>query len=118
MSNAIKYAPGKPVHISLETKHGQACLKVQDFGPGVAKEKQAKLFECFERAVSARNVSGLGLGLFISKQIIKAHGGELSLWSERAKGSTFTITLPLYRVAKLNGVILSTETNPREEIAT
>ncbi len=103
VSNAIKYAPGKPIRISLATRQDYAYFTIQDFGPGIEKEKQVKIFERFERAVSSQNISGLGLGLFISKQIIKAHGGLIDLWSESGKGSVFTVTIPIRPIADVNG---------------
>ena len=101
--NATKYAPGNPVHVSLASRDGQAHLRIQDSGPGIEKEKQTKLFERFERAVSARNISGLGLGLFLSKQIIKAHSGLIDLFSESGKGCLFTVTLPLNNASEMDG---------------
>ena len=103
ITNATKYAPGKPIRISLATREEHGYLTIQDFGPGIAKEKQGKLFERWERAVSARNISGLGLGLFISRQIIKAHCGSIDLFSEPGKGSVFTVKLSLRLASAMSG---------------
>ena len=97
LANAAKYAPGRPVRVSLSARGERAILQIRDFGPGIATEKQAKLFDRFERAVSARNVSGLGLGLFISRQIVDAHRGSIELWSEPGKGCLVTVSLPFRR---------------------
>ena len=101
LTNATKYAPGSPIRVSLARNNGHAVLKIQDFGPGIDVEKQVKLFERFERGVSPRHTSGLGLGLFISRQIMKAHNGLICLTSERGKGATFTIELPLRQAGEI-----------------
>ena len=95
LSNAIKYAPGKPIKVLVEKVGRFAVLVIQDFGPGIPKEKQASVFERFERATSSKNISGLGLGLFIVKQIVVALKGSIQLESEPGHGSKFTVLLPL-----------------------
>jgi PAS domain S-box-containing protein len=95
LSNVIKYAPGSLVTIRLSKSGDFAKLVVQDDGPGIPTEKQVKIFERFERAVSSRNISGLGLGLFIVKQIVEAHHGTIHLESNLGKGSMFIIELPM-----------------------
>ena len=95
VTNAIKYGAGSPIQVkvSASTNRGvKVC--VSDRGMGIAKDKQAKIFERFERAISHANISGLGLGLYISKQIVDAHGGTIELESELGKGSKFTVELP------------------------
>ena len=62
---------------------------------GIAKDMQGKIFERFERAISSTNISGLGLGLYITKQIIDAHQGSIEVDSDLNQGSTFKISLPL-----------------------
>jgi signal transduction histidine kinase len=71
-----------------------ARVSVQDGGIGIAPETQQRVFERFERAVSARHYGGLGLGLYIVRQLVEAHGGEIALESMPGKGSTFTVELP------------------------
>jgi PAS domain S-box-containing protein len=93
IANALKYAPGKPVKIYVQGNEDNAQLYVQDSGPGIPKEKQKKIFDRFER-VGSPSVSGLGLGLYISHQIVEAHGGTIDLKSDLGKGSTFIVTLP------------------------
>lgn len=94
LSNAIKYGSNTPIHASVKTHDGEAVLTIQDHGMGIPKEMQSKIFERFERAISSTNISGLGLGLYISKQIIDAHQGVIKVESELHKGSTFEVSLP------------------------
>ena len=92
----VKYAPGSPVEISTRLKDkNTAELVVQDKGSGIPKEKQTIIFERFERAIGSNNVSGLGLGLFITKNIVAAHKGKIQVESEPGHGSRFIIELPL-----------------------
>jgi signal transduction histidine kinase len=95
ISNAIKYAPEKLVKVEVSVKGETAKLVVQDFGPGIPREQQAKIFERFERAGASRNIAGLGLGLFIVKQVVEAHHGTISVDSQEGEGSTFTVELPI-----------------------
>ncbi|WP_375755248.1 ATP-binding protein [Corallococcus exercitus] len=95
VSNAIKYAPGTPLGIGLG-KHGdRLILYVSDGGPGIPPEHQDRVFERFERGGPPRSVHGLGLGLFIAKQIVEGHHGKLVLRSDAGQGATFLIDLPL-----------------------
>lgn len=93
--NAVKYAPGKPLHIRVRKDEGRVVIDVRDEGPGIAKEDRERIFHRFERAVHAEAISGLGVGLYLTKMIVEAHHGQLSLASEMGKGATFTIELPL-----------------------
>lgn len=96
--NAIKYSPeGSEVIVRITKKDDRACVSVTDFGPGISREMQDVIFDRFFQADDTKRQehSGLGLGLYISKEIIKNHGGELWVDSEVGKGSTFTFTLPL-----------------------
>jgi signal transduction histidine kinase len=72
-----------------------AVLSVCDQGIGIEPDRLASLFDPFVRAVSPRNYGGLGLGLFTSKAIVEAHGGEIMAESQPGAGSTFTVRLPL-----------------------
>lgn len=95
LSNSIKYAPGGEVVISTSLDGSSAFMVIQDFGPGIPKEKQGQIFDRFERATSSRKISGLGLGLFIVKEIVQAHRGQICLESEPGMGAKFIVRLPL-----------------------
>jgi PAS domain S-box-containing protein len=94
LSNAVKYGAGRRVMLRLLARDGVVQLMVRDEGRGIAAEDQERIFGCFERAVPAREVSGLGLGLFIVRQIAEAHGGRVRLTSASGQGATFTVELP------------------------
>ncbi len=97
ISNAIKYGNGKPIHGIVGKHNSTGVVVIKDSGIGIPKDKQKLIFARFERAVSSQNYKGLGVGLYIAEHIIHAHGGTISLSSSPAKGSTFTIRLPLDR---------------------
>jgi signal transduction histidine kinase len=94
LSNAIKYGQGKPIAVTIEVDPARARLIVQDQGIGIPPDAIGRLFAPFERAVSSRHYSGLGLGLYIVHQIIEAHGGSIRVHSRLGSGSTFTVELP------------------------
>lgn len=94
LTNAIKYGQGNPVNIKVMDFETYYLLSFKDLGLGIAKENQTRIFNRFERAISANEVSGLGLGLFITQQIVLAHGGEIWVESEIGQGSNFLIKLP------------------------
>ncbi len=94
-SNAIKYGLGKEIVIHAFKRDGQVFLEVRDQGVGIPEEHLRRIFERFERAISASEVSGLGLGLYITKKIASAHGGDVWATSVPGKGSTFHVRLPL-----------------------
>lgn len=95
ITNAIKYGNGKPVLLRSFNQNEKAVLIVKDHGIGVSAKDKERIFQRFERAVSGGNISGLGLGLFISRQIVEMHGGILKMESELGHGSTFILELPL-----------------------
>ena len=92
--NAIKYAPNGAVTITVRSEKDTALLIVKDSGPGVAPKNQERIFQRFERAISGNDVSGLGLGLFISRQILDLHGGSIQIESQLGTGATFLVALP------------------------
>jgi PAS domain S-box-containing protein len=94
LSNAIKYGAGKPVQVSYGSRGGRAYLVVKDQGIGIAPADQPHIFERFERAVSSRNYGGLGLGLYIVKRIVEAHGGSIRVESVPGEGALFSVELP------------------------
>ncbi len=95
ITNACRYAGGQPVHISLERREKRMVFRFRDHGPGIAKEDRERIFRRFERLVSANEVSGLGIGLFIVKEIVQAHGGSITVESQPGDGAAFVIDLPL-----------------------
>jgi len=97
VNNAIKYAPDSyRIIIRIEKTDKMVKISVQDFGPGIAKNHLTQLFDRYYRVDAiGRPNSGLGLGLYISAEIVKLHGGEIGVISEPGHGSTFWFTLPL-----------------------
>lgn len=95
LSNAAKYGRGQPVEVRVEPGlEGRARLVVKDLGIGIAAEDQARVFERFERAVNGKQFHGLGLGLWISREIVESHGGHILVRSAPGEGSMFTVELP------------------------
>ncbi|NMO16932.1 PAS domain-containing sensor histidine kinase [Pyxidicoccus fallax] len=94
LSNALKYGQGRPVHLHVGADGGSALLRVRDEGMGIEPEALPRIFDKFERAPSARYHGGLGLGLYIAKQIVDGHGGTLSVVSTPGQGATFEVRLP------------------------
>ncbi len=97
ISNAIKYSPdGGQVHVRVRRVADFAQMTVRDTGIGITREERAKLFQPFVRGENVRReISGTGLGLYITRRIVQNHRGTISVKSEPGRGSTFTIRLPL-----------------------
>jgi PAS domain S-box-containing protein len=95
VSNALKYGEGKPIELCVQRKDGEALLQVRDHGIGVAPDQVERIFGRFERAVSARSYGGMGLGLYIVRRFVEAHGGTVRVESRLGEGSTFIVELPL-----------------------
>ena len=95
LSNAVKYGRGRPIEVTLRGEGGAARLSIRDHGIGIAQADQVRIFDRFERAVSGRHYAGLGLGLWIVRQIVEAHGGTIRVRSAPDEGSTFVVELPL-----------------------
>lgn len=97
LSNAIKYSPEtKEVVVDVKKDKNEIRVAIQDFGIGIPKDKQEKIFDRFFRVEkTAQKFSGLGIGLYISSEIIKRHEGKTWVQSEEGKGSTFYISLPV-----------------------
>jgi signal transduction histidine kinase len=95
LANAIKYGACKPIRLVVECVNGSAALTVEDRGIGIEAHQIPRLFGRFQRAVSSRSYGGLGLGLYIARQIIEAHGGRIRVSSELGVGSAFTVEVPI-----------------------
>lgn len=98
LKNAVKFGAEKDIYVTVEKKGIMAVLTVTDQGIGISTEVQERIFDCFERGVSSKSFGGLGLGLYISRQFIVAHGGTIRVKSRLNQGATFTVELPLIHV--------------------
>lgn len=94
LSNAIKFGDGKDIELTVATRSSSTTCCVQDHGIGIPPDRLPYVFERFERAVSARHYGGLGLGLFIVRSIVQAHGGRVQVASAIGEGTRICIELP------------------------
>lgn len=94
ITNAIRYGQGKPIIISVKNYQDSVRISVRDQGLGIPKSDQKKIFDRYERGMLSREVSGLGIGLFITKEIVEAHSGKIWVESEVGTGSVFHVDLP------------------------
>ena len=94
IANAIKFGAGTPVEIAIGADSGVARLVVRDRGIGISPDRQPHIFDRFERGVPSDHYGGLGLGLFISRRIVEAHGGSIRVESQLGEGATLTVELP------------------------
>jgi len=94
LNNAQKYAPGSPVIISARMHSDLLRIEVHDQGPGIPAEHTPHLFERFYRMPQSSNIRGTGLGLYISRKIIEAHGGEIGVQSQAGQGTVFYFEIP------------------------
>lgn len=95
ISNAIKYAENTAIVITAKKIDERAIIKVKDLGQGIASSDQEKIFQRYERVKKNKEISGLGLGLYITRQLVEAHAGSIQVESEIGQGTVFTIDLPL-----------------------
>jgi PAS domain S-box-containing protein len=100
LSNAIKYGRGKPIELSVSVERDEAVFSIQDYGIGIPKEDQSRIFNRYERAVSMYRFGGMGLGLYITYEIVRSHGGKISVQSEVGRGAKFTAYLPRHLKSK------------------
>jgi signal transduction histidine kinase len=101
LSNAVKYGEGRPISVEVGASgpgdQAEAWIAVRDRGIGIPSDELGRIFGRFERAVSERNYGGLGLGLWIVRQVVEAMGGQIAVESQPDRGSTFTVRLPRTR---------------------
>lgn len=95
ISNAIKYAEDAAIVITAKKIDERAIIKVKDLGQGIASSDQEKIFQRYERVKKNKEIGGLGLGLYITRQLVEAHAGSIQVESEIGQGTVFTIDLPL-----------------------
>lgn len=95
LSNALRYGAKRPISVRVLTENGMACVEVRDQGIGIDPRNQQRIFQQFERVATQQSVAGLGLGLYISEQIVLAHGGRILVDSAEGEGATFRVCLPL-----------------------
>jgi len=95
LTNAVRYGAKSPIDVRVYRDDDQACIEVRDRGIGISEDNQKRIFLQFERVAAGHSSAGLGLGLFISEQIVTAHGGTITVSSKLGEGSTFSVRLPL-----------------------
>src|SRR5690606_34127540 len=96
LRNALQHAPGStPIRVTVRSGAGGPVVSVADEGPGIAPEALGRLFERYQRLAPRAGGDGHGLGLYISRLIVEAHGGRIWVESEPGKGSTFSFSLPV-----------------------
>ncbi len=95
LTNASKYGEGKPIEVSLIRVDDLARISIKDYGRGIAIGDQEKIFQRFERIINEDSIKGLGIGLFIAKEIVQMHKGSLVVQSELGRGAEFIVTIPL-----------------------
>jgi signal transduction histidine kinase len=93
----MKYGPGRPIEVEVEATADHVRLSVKDHGIGIAADDHERIFQRFERAVSERHYGGLGIGLWITRQVVEAMGGTIDVRSELGDGATFVVELPRER---------------------
>jgi len=104
LTNAMKYGRGRPIHCAVHQVQDRAVLTLRDEGIGIAPLDQERIFRVYERAVSANEVSGLGLGLYIARRIVEAHGGSIRVASQPGTGAVFTVELPIAPPSLVRGL--------------
>ncbi|WP_437574587.1 AAA family ATPase [Sorangium sp. So ce887] len=95
LTNAMKYGAGRPVRIVADADGAVARLSVSDQGIGISEADQRRVFEAFERATGLHQAQSLGLGLYLVREIVRAHGGRVDLHSQLGSGTTFVVELPV-----------------------
>lgn len=95
LTNAMRYGKGKPVGVSWAALPGGVRIEIRDQGMGIPACDQQRIFHQFERVTGNDGIGGLGLGLFITRQLVEAHGGQIGVQSQPGEGAVFQVTLPL-----------------------
>jgi PAS domain S-box-containing protein len=113
LTNAIKYGAAKPITVQVAEENNTATITVRDEGIGIEKKDQNRIFERFERAVSPYSFRGLGLGLFIVRELVNMHFGDIRVESAVGKGSSFIVDLPTDLVTKDVGLNVLNTANIR-----
>ncbi len=99
ISNAIKYSPSdKPIQFSAELNQRQLTVRVKDFGPGIKKDEQEKIFKRFYQASNTSNIGGVGIGLALAQKLAHALNGKITVESDENKGATFVLEMPVAEV--------------------
>lgn len=101
MDNVLRYAPGCDVSINLLQKNEEVLFSIKDTGRGIDPDKIAKIFNEFERLDADRNLGGFGLGLYVAKRFVEAHGGSIVIKSKIGEGTEVTVKLPLKESSRL-----------------
>jgi len=94
IGNAVKFGEGKPVEIRVENTGGAVRIEVADSGVGIEADQAERIFGRFERAAPAHHYPGLGLGLYVAREIVEAHGGRIRARGEPGKGAVFAVEIP------------------------
>jgi signal transduction histidine kinase len=94
LANAVKFGEGKPVEVKVSRDGGQVRVEVSDKGVGIGSDQLERIFGRVERAAPAHHYPGLGLGLYVAREIVEAHGGRIRAHGEPGKGASFVVELP------------------------
>jgi two-component system CheB/CheR fusion protein len=113
LTNAAKYAPDSPrIEVRLRREAGEATLEVQDYGPGIPAAALPHLFDRFYQAVRRTAEDGLGVGLFITRELVQAHGGAIEVRTSEGEGTTFTVRLPLLAAPEVAALTSTSDASP------
>lgn len=102
LTNAVKYGDNQPINVHITSTDKEAIIAIQDHGIGIDKDLQHKIFQRFERATNPNYYAGMGLGLYIVRELVEAHHGSVTVKSILGEGSLFKVTLPLDRFSGLS----------------
>jgi signal transduction histidine kinase len=95
VQNALKFGEGRPIDVRVTPREGAVLLVVHDRGMGMSKGEQEHIFDRFSRGVPEQHFGGLGLGLYLTREVVRAHAGSISVESQPGQGTTFTVVLPV-----------------------